>query len=115
MPITELLERNAREFGDEVALVELNPRLPEEKHMTWKEYPLIQSNAREPFRSELTWSDFDKKSNRLANLLLSRGIRKGDKVHINAGDIANSTLIVVSVDRTISATKKEMTLTLEKP
>ena len=45
MPITALLERNAREFGEEVALVELNPRLPEEKHMTWKEYPLIQSNA----------------------------------------------------------------------
>ncbi len=82
MPITALLERNAREFGEEVALVELNPRLPEEKHMTWKEYPLIQSNAREPFRSELTWGDFDKKANRLANLLLSRGIRKGDKVAI---------------------------------
>ena len=25
MPITKLLERNAREFGDEVALVEINP------------------------------------------------------------------------------------------
>ena len=31
MPITEFLERNARDFGDEVALVELNPRLPEER------------------------------------------------------------------------------------
>lgn len=42
-------------------------------------------------------------------------IRKGDKVHINAGDIANSTLIAVGVDRTISSKKKEMVLTLEKP
>ena len=42
-------------------------------------------------------------------------IRKGDKVHLNAGDIVNSYLIAVGVDRTISATKKEMTLTLEKP
>ena len=25
MPITKLLERNAREYGDEVALVEINP------------------------------------------------------------------------------------------
>lgn len=42
-------------------------------------------------------------------------IRKGDKVLVNAGDIVNSTLIAVSVDRTISSTKKEMTLTLERP
>lgn len=42
-------------------------------------------------------------------------IRKGDKVHVNAGDIVNSYLIAVSVERTISNTKKEMTLTLEKP
>lgn len=42
-------------------------------------------------------------------------IRKGDKVLVNAGDIVNSYLIAVSVDRTITATKKEMTLTLEKP
>lgn len=42
-------------------------------------------------------------------------IRKGDKVHVNAGDIVNSYLIAVSVDRSISSKKKEMTLTLEKP
>jgi len=40
-------------------------------------------------------------------------IRKGDRVHVNAGDIVNSYLIAVSVDRIISSTKKEMTLTLE--
>lgn len=42
-------------------------------------------------------------------------IRKGDKVHVNAGDIVNSYLIAVSVDRTINSERKEMVLTLEKP
>ena len=32
--------------------------------------------------SELTWGEFDRKANRLANFLLSRGVRKGDKVAI---------------------------------
>ena len=27
MPITEILERNAREFGNDVALVEVNPEI----------------------------------------------------------------------------------------
>ena len=42
-------------------------------------------------------------------------IRKGDKVLINAGDIANATLIVAGVERSISIKGKEMTLTLERP
>ena len=29
MPITELLERNAKNFGDDVALVEVNPEIKE--------------------------------------------------------------------------------------
>ena len=29
MPITELLERNAKEFGSETALVEINPEVRE--------------------------------------------------------------------------------------
>ena len=28
MPITDLLERNSKLYGDEVALVEINPKLP---------------------------------------------------------------------------------------
>ena len=31
---------------------------------------------------EITWRVFDEKANRFANLLLSRGIKKGDKVAI---------------------------------
>lgn len=41
-------------------------------------------------------------------------IRKGDKVRVNAGDIANQTLIVASVDHNISNSAKEITMTLKK-
>ena len=38
MPVTEFLERNAKLYADEVALVELNPELKDNKRTTWKEY-----------------------------------------------------------------------------
>ena len=82
MPITKLLERNAREFGDEVALVEINPDVQEVRRVTWKEYSLVESGAASAFRREITWSVFDEKANRCANLLMSRGIRKGHRVAI---------------------------------
>lgn len=83
MPITELLERNAREFPNDTALVEINPQVMEEApHVTWREYALIQTNPSECGRSEISWLDFDKRANRFANLLLSRGVHKGDKVAI---------------------------------
>lgn len=82
MPITELLERNAREFCHETALVEINPEVKELRRVTWKEYELIESSPTESYRREITWSVFDEKANRCANLLLSRGIKKGDKVAI---------------------------------
>ena len=44
MPITEILERNAREFGNDVALVEVNPEIRETRRVTWKEYELIEPN-----------------------------------------------------------------------
>ncbi len=82
MPITEILVNNSQKYRDEVALVEINPSLPEEKHVTWREYSLIETSANDPLRTELTWGEFDKKANRFANLLLSRGVKKGDKVAI---------------------------------
>ncbi len=82
MIITDLLERNAREFSDDVALVEIAPSMMESTKVTWKEYALIQPNPAESGRQEITWQDFDRKANRFANLLLSRGIKKGDKVAI---------------------------------
>ncbi len=82
MPITDLLERNSKLYGDDIALVEINPDVQEIQRVTWKEYSLIQPTSTAPFRREITWSVFDEKANRVANLLLSRGIRKGQKVAI---------------------------------
>ncbi len=82
MPITDLLERNSKLYGDEVALVEINPEVQEVQRVTWKEYELIQPVNPMPYRREITWSVFDEKANRVANLLLGRGIRKGQKVAI---------------------------------
>jgi len=58
--ITEILARNARMYGDEIALVERDPA----------------KNS----RKEITWQQFDAEANRVANALLAKGIKKGDKV-----------------------------------
>ena len=46
MVITELLERNARLYGGETALVELNPSEERDRAMgdalTWRDFSLIQ-------------------------------------------------------------------------
>lgn len=82
MPVTDLLERNCKLYGDEVALIELNPTMKENRKTTWKEYDLVQQTSSEPYRREITWSVFDEKANRVANMLLSRGIQKGDRVAV---------------------------------
>ena len=82
MPITEFLERNARDYADEVALVEINPQELESRHTTWREYSLIEPSPNDSFRSELTWSGFDRKANRFANLLLTRHLGHGSRVGI---------------------------------
>jgi acyl-CoA synthetase (AMP-forming)/AMP-acid ligase II len=58
--VVDLLERNAREFPDDVALIELRPS---------KDY-----------RSSITWKEFDDHANRIANQLINWGIRRDDKV-----------------------------------
>ena len=60
MVITEILARNARLYGSQVALIEREP----EKDR----------------RSEITWRQFDDQANRVANALIARGVRKGDRV-----------------------------------
>ena len=82
MPVTDLLERNCKLYGDEVALIELNPTMKDNRRSTWKEYDLVQQTSAAPYRREITWSVFDEKANRVANMLLSRGIQKGDRVAI---------------------------------
>ena len=79
--ITEILERNAAEFGGDVALVEIDA--PDGgKPRTWREAELVESVPDKALRAEMTWKEFDEKANRFANFLLSRGYKKGDKVAI---------------------------------
>lgn len=82
MPVMDFLERNAKLYPDEVALVELNPEAQETRRTTWKEYELIQPSRFQPYRREITWGVFDEKANRFANMLIHRGVKKGDKVAI---------------------------------
>lgn len=82
MPVTDLLERNCKLYGEEVALIELNPLMKDTRRTTWKEYDLVQQTSAEPYRREITWSVFDEKANRVANMLISRGIHRGDRVAI---------------------------------
>ena len=82
LPITEYLVSNAKNFKDDVALVEINPEVEEKSRMTWREYSLIEPGNTNSVRKEMTWGEFDKKANRFCNLLLSRGIKKGDRVAI---------------------------------
>jgi len=58
--IGEILARNARLYPNDVALIE---RIPNEKK-----------------RREITWKQFDEGVNRFANVLIQKGIKKGDKV-----------------------------------
>ncbi|CBL16778.1 class I adenylate-forming enzyme family protein [Ruminococcus champanellensis] len=82
MTITDILERNAILYGKDTALVEINPDIQEVHRVTWKEYELIEPAPVSYYRREITWSVFNEKANRFANLLLSRGVKKGDKVAI---------------------------------
>lgn len=82
MPITEYLERNAKEFGNDVALVELNPEVKDTRRVTWKDYDLTQPEPFLPYRRQITWHVFNEKANRCAHFLLERGVHKGDKVGI---------------------------------
>lgn len=82
MTITDVLEENYQKFGDDICLVEINPAQKETRRVTWREYELMEPNPSEHYRREISWNVFNEKANRFANLLLSRGIKKGDKVAI---------------------------------
>jgi len=83
MPITDFLERNAKIYPNDVALVEINPEKQPAKNTTWREYNLIETAAEsDKYRREITWKEFDVRANRFANLLFTRGIKRGDKVAI---------------------------------
>ena len=83
MVITDFLERNARLWGGDIALVELNPTEDRDAAANWREASLIESALPDaPYRREMNWRTFDEQANRFANLLLSRGVRRGTKVAI---------------------------------
>lgn len=82
MTITDILSQNAEKYADETALIEINPQFDPEGRITWREYALMQPEPGQPFRREITWRDFEYKANRFANLLFTRGCKKGDKVAI---------------------------------
>ena len=66
MPITEILRENSRKYGDDIALIEVD----------------AMSDSNNYLRKEITWREFDEKANKVANLLLSKGLKKGNKVAI---------------------------------
>ena len=82
MIITDLLERNAKDYPFDIALVEINPLKKVDQYVTWKEYSLIQPSAKGEYRREISWKDFDATANKFANMLLSKGVKKGDKIGI---------------------------------
>ena len=77
MPVTEFLERNAKLFPNDIALVEINPATSSRRH--WKDFNLVESSQLF-YRSQISWQVFNEKANRCANFLISRGIAKGDNV-----------------------------------
>lgn len=60
MTITEMLARNARMYPDATALTELTPS--------------------KNLRKSITWKEFEERANRMANALIARGVKKGDRV-----------------------------------
>ena len=83
MVIADFLERNAKIYPNDVAIVEVNPDKQPSSQMTWREYNLIETSSEsDKYRREITWKEFDVRANRFANLLFTRGIKRGDKVAI---------------------------------
>jgi long-chain acyl-CoA synthetase len=82
MPITDFLSNNARAYGQEKCLTEINLDLQEKHNVNWREFELVEHSPAGEYQRDMTWRVFDEKANRFANLLLKRGIKKGDKVAI---------------------------------
>ena len=67
MVITDFLEKNARLYGEDVALVEINPSEERDRASTWREFSLIENTSPDmAYRREMSWIDFDGKANRFA-------------------------------------------------
>lgn len=82
MVITKILEENAEKFPNDIALVEINPEAEENREKTWREFSLIETNPDASYQKEISWKKFDDTANRVANFLMDKGIKKGDKIAI---------------------------------
>ena len=82
MPITEILAKNAELYGDKICLTEINPEEDERRSLAWREFSLVEPARDARCRKEITWRGFDEQANRFANLLIERGVRRGEKVAI---------------------------------
>ena len=82
MILTNFLEQNATSNPDEISLIELNPVRDDAKNLAWQEYELVEAGHSTHFRREMTWKEFDDRANQFANLLIDKGVKKGDKVAI---------------------------------
>ena len=79
MPIIDFLEKNAQNFPDDICLVEINPGA--EETPKWSDFSLTQPLGY-CFRREISWKGMDYRANRMANLLISKGVKPGEKVAI---------------------------------
>jgi len=82
MPITDILVRNAELYGDKICLTEINPEVADKGEPPWNELELVEPAYTPRYRKTMTWRSFDGKANQFANLLLDRGVKRGDKVGI---------------------------------
>ncbi|MDD3586140.1 MAG: class I adenylate-forming enzyme family protein, partial [Thermoguttaceae bacterium] len=81
MIIPDILKKNAELYGNEVCLIESNPEVQEYNERTWREFDLVETNKNiQGHHRELTWKQFDDMANQFANLLISRGFGKGNKI-----------------------------------
>ena len=82
MPIIEILEKNAKLYGGEDSLIEINPQHMAQNSKPWKELALVESADNNEYRKVMTWKEFDDRANQVANLLLGQGVERGDKIGI---------------------------------
>ena len=74
MPIVDILRQNAKLYGSDDALVELNYDTEAKKE--WSELELVEPAHAFGFRRVLTWKQFDDIANQFANYLISIGVKK---------------------------------------
>ncbi|MCL2140673.1 MAG: acyl--CoA ligase [Dehalococcoidia bacterium] len=82
MPITEILAQNAKLYGAQKCLTEINAELEAKNPLPWKEFALVEAAYAVSYRKELSWRTFDEKANQFAHFLLEHGCQRGDKVGI---------------------------------